>query len=134
MAALYGALLAGGVFGLEWIQSQFILRGYSRETLLVAVGLGFAGLGVWLGVQLTRRSRSGRFERNAAAQASLGLTAREMEVLDAIAEGQSNKEIARTLGVSPNTVKTHITHLFEKLDVSRRVQALEKSRQLGLIP
>ena len=71
---------------------------------------------------------------NTAALASLGLTGQEVKVLERLAAGQSNKEIARSLGLSPNTVKTHIAHLFEKLAVSRRTQAIGKARDLQLIP
>ena len=65
---------------------------------------------------------------------SLGLTGQEMKVLEKLAEGQSNKEIARILGLSPNTVKTHIANLFAKLEVARRTEAVAKARDLHLIP
>jgi DNA-binding CsgD family transcriptional regulator len=66
--------------------------------------------------------------------ASLGLTGQEVKVLERVAAGQSTKEIARTLGLSPNTVKTHLSNLFAKLEVSRRTQAVMKARELHLIP
>ncbi len=72
--------------------------------------------------------------RNDAAIRSLGLTTRECEILELLASGQSVKEMARTLGISPNTVKTHVARVYEKLDVQRRVPALEKARSLALIP
>ena len=53
---------------------------------------------------------------------------------EALADGQSNKEIARTLAISPNTVKTHIARLYAKLEVNGRVQAIEAARSLHLIP
>ena len=81
-----------------------------------------------------RRHAPAPFARNALAQASLGLTGQEMRVLERLAAGQSNKEIARSLGVSPNTVKTHVANLFDKLEVQRRTQAIQKGRQLSLIP
>ena len=87
-----------------------------------------------MGWKLTSRTAPAPFARNAAAQASLGLTGQEMKVLERLAAGQSNKEIARTLGLSPNTVKTHIANLFAKLEVGRRTQAVSKARDLCLIP
>ena len=93
----------------------------------------FTALGLWVGHRLTARKLSAAFERNAAAIASLELTRRECEILDLLASGQSNKELARTLGISPNTVKTHLASLFAKLSVDRRVKAIEKARFLALI-
>lgn len=81
-----------------------------------------------------RRSAEGPFQRNDAAIRALGLSPREVEILAALATGESNKELARRLGISPNTVKTHVAHVYEKLEVQRRVQAIEKARSLALIP
>ena len=93
-----------------------------------------AGGGVWVGWRLSSRPRGPGFQRNAAAVAALGLTRQELRALDLIAAGQSNKEMARTLGVAPNTIKTHLANLFAKLEVGRRTQALAKARELALIP
>ena len=79
------------------------------------------------------RRRAEKFEINTQAQQSLGLSDRELEVLSLIAAGQSNKEIARRLEVSPNTVKTHIANLFGKLGVQRRTEAILRARELGVI-
>jgi RNA polymerase sigma factor (sigma-70 family) len=68
------------------------------------------------------------------AQSSLGITERERQVLQLLADGRSNKEIAAQLGVSPNTVKTHVARLFEKLQVGRRTEAIQLARELGLVP
>ena len=65
---------------------------------------------------------------------SLGITQREEQVLALLAAGKSNKEIAQKLGVSPNTVKTQIASLYQKLEVQRRTQAVQKARELALIP
>ena len=99
------------------------------------MALGFVTLGVWVGAKLTPQ-RAGRegFVRNDAAIRSLGLSPRECEILGLLASGASNKELARTLGISPNTVKTHLARLYEKLEVQKRVQAIEKARWLALIP
>ena len=98
------------------------------------IGTGFAAGGVWVGWRLTSRAAPAPFARNQAAQLSLGLTGQEMKVLERLAAGQSTKEIARTLGLSPNTVKTHAAKLFTKLEVGRRTQAVSKARDLHLIP
>ena len=65
--------------------------------------------------------------------AALGISGRELEVLQALASGQANKEIARTLGVSPNTVKTHVARLYEKLGAVRRTDAVARARELGIV-
>lgn len=91
-------------------------------------------LGIWVGRNLTPRPARAEFHRNEAAIRSLGLTPRECEILAALASGQSNKELARSLDVAPDTVKTHLSRIYAKLGVSRRVQAIEKARALGLIP
>jgi ATP/maltotriose-dependent transcriptional regulator MalT len=74
------------------------------------------------------------FTGNPEARSALKLSPRELAVLEALAAGQSNKEIARTLDVSPNTVKTHIANLFAKLEVSRRTEAIARARALGIMP
>lgn len=130
---LWALVLAAAAFGLQWLQYQYLARAFSWQIYIAIIGLGFAAGGVWVGWRLAARPVSG-FERNAAAIASLGLTPQEMKVLERLAAGQSNKEIARTLGLSPNTVKTHIANLFAKLEVGRRTQAIGKARDLRLIP
>ena len=126
--------LAAAVFLLEWLEFRFWTRRMGVEVFIGLVGLGFAALGVWVGMRLTRRAAPSPFSRNEAAIASLGLTARELDVLEALVAGTSNKEIARALGVSPNTVKTHAARLYDKLDAGGRVQAIERARALRLIP
>lgn len=131
---LWALVLAAGAFALQWFQYQYLARAFSLEIYIAAIGLAFAAGGVWVGWKLAARKAPGPFERNSAAQASLGLTRQEMTVLERLADGQSNKEIARTLGLSINTVKTHIANLFAKLEVRRRTQAISKARDLSLIP
>ena len=126
--------LAASVFVLEWLEYRFWARRMGVEVFAGLLAAGFAGLGLWLGLELTPRRPGGPFQRNQAAIASLGLTAREMEVLTALIDGGSNKVIAERLGVSPNTIKTHVARLYGKLGVSGRVEALEAARQLRLIP
>lgn len=131
---LWALVLAAGAFLLQWLEYQYLARAFSREVYIGVIGVAFAAGGVWVGWKLTTRSAAGPFRRNAAALASLGLTGQQVKVLERLAAGQSNKEIARTLGLSPNTVKTHIANLFGKLEVSRRTQAVNKARDLHLIP
>jgi DNA-binding CsgD family transcriptional regulator len=87
-----------------------------------------------VGAKLFRRAPAAPFVANARAQETLGISGRELEVLQLLAAGQSNKEIARRLDVSPNTVKTHVTRLFDKLDARRRTEAILRARDLGMIP
>jgi DNA-binding NarL/FixJ family response regulator len=130
---LYGLILAAAAFALQWIEYQYYLKIYPNEIYIILIATLFAALGIWVGYRLTARNAAQPFERNVAAQKSLGISKRELEVLDALALGQSNKEIARSLEISPNTIKTHVSHIFEKLAVDRRVLAIEKARALHLI-
>jgi DNA-binding CsgD family transcriptional regulator len=132
---IWALVLVAGAFALQWLEFQYVARRFSWEVYVGLIGTAFAVGGVWVGWRLSQRSAPGvGFARNAAAQASLGLTGQEMKVLERLAAGQSNKEIARTLGLSPNTVKTHLANLFAKLEVARRTQAIGKARDLQLIP
>lgn len=130
---VYGLLLAFAAFALEWLQYGLFTKAHSIEIYVVLIALGFAALGIWVGYRLTVQKPRGPFERNIAALKSLGISERELEVLEALAEGQSNKQIARTLAISPNTVKTHIAKLYAKLRVNGRVRAIEEARSLHLI-
>ena len=134
LAIPYALLLGIAAFALEWLQFQYFLKRYPVEIYILLIAIAFAVLGIWVGVRLTGRRPAGPFERNDPALKSLGISEREYEVLEALAAGQSNKEIARTLDISPNTVKTHIARLFEKLAVHGRVRAIEQARALRLIP
>jgi DNA-binding CsgD family transcriptional regulator len=131
--ALYAAALAAGAFALEWLQYKYLARAFATEIYIALIALGFTGLGIWAGYRLTPKTAAAPFERNDAALKSLGLTDRELLVLERLAAGDANKEIARALDISPNTVKTHIANLFQKLEVSRRTQAIQKARELHLI-
>ncbi len=130
---IYGALLAAGAFGLQWLEFQFVVRTHATETYLVLIALAFLGLGVWVGAKLFRRPPAGPFEPNLKVRETLGVSDREFEVLTLLAEGRSNKEIANQLDVSPNTVKTHVARLFEKLEANRRTEAISRARELGMI-
>ncbi|MGD2133036.1 MAG: response regulator transcription factor [Maricaulaceae bacterium] len=131
---IYAVVLALAAFALEWLDFKRVTREFAAEIYIVLIATGFAALGVWVGAQLMPRRPAEPFEQNTAALKSLGLTPREISVLELIAAGQSNKEIARTLGVSPNTVKTHAANLYEKLGVTRRTGAVDAARRLALLP
>ncbi|WP_430426210.1 response regulator transcription factor [Phenylobacterium sp.] len=132
---VWALVLAAGALVLQWLEYQYVARAFSRDIYIGLIGTAFAAGGVWAGWKLSARKAAGSaFVRNDAALKSLGLTGQEVRVLERLAAGQSNKEIARTLGLSPNTVKTHVGNLFAKLSVSRRLQAVRKARDLELIP
>ncbi len=131
---LWALVLAAGAFALQWLEYQYLVRAFSRDLYVAIIGTAFALGGLWVGWRLSARSRPPAFERNTAALRSLRLTPQELKVLDELAAGRSNKEIARTLGLSPNTVKTHLANLFAKLEVNRRTQAIGRARDLQLIP
>ncbi|MFT3811720.1 MAG: response regulator transcription factor [Micropepsaceae bacterium] len=131
---IYGALLASGTLALQWLDYQRLARLQPMEVLLAAVATAFLILGIYIGTRVAPAPPAVPFDGNPKAQAALGISPRELDVLNEIAAGRSNKEIAQSLGVSPNTVKTHIARLFEKLEAKRRTDALAKARELGLVP
>lgn len=130
---IYGVLLAVGALGLQWLELQYLARAYPFQIYTAIVAVAFLALGVWAGTRLLHRPPPQPFKVNDRALESLRISGREREVLELLAAGRSNKEIARQLGVSPNTVKTHIGNLFEKLSVRRRTEAILRARQLGIL-
>lgn len=132
---IYGAALALGAAALQWLDYRIWARSHVGEVWISLIAVGFLGLGVWVGARLFRpKILSGGFEINTPALTALGITRREHEVLGLIAAGRSNKEIARQLNLSPNTVKTHVARLYEKLQAARRIDAILRARELRLIP
>ena len=131
---LYGLGLAAMALLLDWLDYSQRMRLHSTEFYVVCVAVLFAALGIWLGHRLTPSARPAAFVPNSAARASLGISVHEAEVLALIAAGHSNKVIARQLSISPNTVKTHISHVFEKLSVGSRTQAIDRARALDILP
>ena len=130
---LYGLGLAVAAVALEQLKFRYAASEISTDLYVGLLALGFTALGLWVGHRLTAKKPAAPFERNTAAIATLGLTPRECQVLDLLATGKTNEELAKTLGVSANTVKTHLASLFAKLEVDRRVKAIEKARFLSLI-
>ena len=137
---------------LEYSEYRFIVIEHSVEIYVALVAILFATFGIWLGLRIARRRKPIRetvvrevivpapatilepFSPNAANQQTFGITARELEILNLIAGGLSNREIATQLFVSENTVKTHCARAFEKLGAARRTQAVQRCKELGLLP
>jgi DNA-binding CsgD family transcriptional regulator len=132
---IYGIALAAGAVALQWLEYQIWARAHVGTVYIALIAAAFMGLGIWVGRRLfSSEPRVGEFTPNERAQSSLGITDRERQVLQLLADGRSNKEIAARLGLSPNTVKTHVARLFEKLRVARRTEAILLARELGLVP
>ena len=140
---IYG--LSGGLLiaVLRLIEYRFLVIEHSVEIYGGLIALLFAGLGIWLGLKLTSKKEvvvfketagSVPFSVNDGKLRELGVTRRELEILELIATGMSNREIAEKLFVSENTVKTHSSRLFDKLNAKRRTQAVQIGKELGLIP
>lgn len=130
----YGALLAAGAVALQWLDYQRFARLHPGDVYLFLVAAGFLALGVFVGARAFAAPPPAPFDGNPAAREALGLSDRELEVLQALAAGLANKEIAARLHVSPNTVKTHLANLFAKLGARRRTEAIRRARELGIVP
>jgi two-component system, NarL family, response regulator LiaR len=157
-ALIFG--LVGGLLiaTLQYTQYRFVVIEHSIELYGALVAILFATFGIWLGLRITRSREiiretivvkevlvpaedpapiipsSNPFAPNTARQQSLGITARELEILSLIARGLSNREIATQLFASENTVKTHCSRAFDKLGAARRTQAVQRGKELGLLP
>ena len=142
---IYG--LCGGalILLLKLVEYRFLVVEHSIEIYGGLIALLFAGLGIWLGLKLTKTKEtvvikevllptSTSFILNELRLRELGITRRELEILELIANGLSNREIAEKLFVSENTVKTHSSRLFDKLSAKRRTQAVQLGKEFGLIP
>ena len=130
-AGLYGILLGAGTLALQLLDYQMLVRTHARDAYIFLIAAAFLALGVALGIRAT--TPPPRFAGNPQAVAALGISPRELAVLEQLAAGRSNKEIARVLGVSPNTIKTHVARLFEKLGAVRRTDAIARARELGIV-
>ena len=133
---LYGLALALLVFIMKMIEYRFLARDLQLEFYVGAVSMIFVALGVWIGLKFTCNKVKiipSEFILNEEALTQLGISKREHEVLELMSQGLSNQEIADKLFVSPNTIKTHSSSIFLKLEVTRRTQAIRKARELRLI-
>ncbi|MEP2668059.1 MAG: LuxR C-terminal-related transcriptional regulator [Cyclobacteriaceae bacterium] len=134
---LYGLALAILVIIMRMIEYRFLVRDLTLEFYIGLVAMFFTGLGVWVGLRFTRKKVviiNPEFRFNEKEQTERGISKRELEVLELMAKGMANQEIADQLFVSLNTVKTHSSNLFSKLEVNRRTQAVQKAKKLNLIP
>lgn len=150
---LYAAAMAAIILLLQWMQFKLLVIDHATEIYVTGIAIIFTFLGIWLAKQLTRpkteviketvvvekevtvyKSAQEPFSPDIKMIGRLGISQREMEVLQLMAAGATNQEIADRLFVSLNTIKTHTSRLFEKLDVKRRTQAIEKAKRLNIIP
>ena len=144
---IYSISLALLLFLLKWLELRFIIFNHSFEIYIGFISVIFTALGIWLALKLSKPkietivvekevyvTRNENFVLDTSLVSQLELSKRELEILSLLAQGYSNQEIAAKLFVSLSTVKTHIQNLFEKLDVKRRTQAVEKGKRLNLIP
>ncbi|MDE3249066.1 MAG: DNA-binding response regulator [Bacteroidota bacterium] len=146
LVLLYGLALALLLFLLRWLEFRFLILDHAFEAYVGAIALVFTGLGIWLAMKLARPkvetiiiektiiSEAPPFSPNEKSLADAGISKREWEVLALMAKGMSNQEIANQLFVSLNTIKTHSSRIFEKLEASRRTQAISKAKALGILP
>lgn len=152
---IYGLIygVCGGLLiaALKFIEYRFVVVEHSIEIYGGLTALIFVCVGIWLGLKLTRKEQiiverqliverevpvptGAPFALNEKCLQELAITKRELEILGLIAHGLSNREIAERLFVSENTVKTHSSRLFDKLSARRRTQAVQRGKELGLIP
>ncbi|ESQ77337.1 response regulator transcription factor [Asticcacaulis sp. YBE204] len=130
---IWGTILSAGALALQGLDYLRVVRFHPGELYVGLIAGAFLALGVAVGARVFA-TRPAVFDGNPQALSALGISARELTVLKGLAAGQSNKEIARALDLSPNTVKTHVAHLFEKLGAKRRTEAIHRARELGIVP
>ena len=144
---LYGIIGGLLIAALKWSEYRFLVIDHSIEIYSGLIAATFAAVGIWLGLKLTRKQErivvkevpvtvpmAEPFCPNEAKREELAITPREMEILELIAHGMSNREIAGKLFVSENTVKTHSSRVFDKLGARRRTQAVQLGKEFGLLP
>ena len=144
---IYGILLAFLLLLLKWLELRFIIMDNRLEIYIGIIAVIFTGLGIWLALKLRRpliqtvivekhifAANKDNFAGNSVETQRLNLSKREMEVLQLMAEGLSNQEIADRLFVSLNTIKTHTAQIFNKMEVKRRTQAIDMAKRLSIIP
>ena len=143
---IYGISMALLLLLLKWLEAHFIVFNYRLDFFIGAIALVFTVLGIWLALKLVKPKVETRIiekevyidntvreEINRQEIEKLGISTRELDVLNLMATGLSNEEIAAKLFISLNTVKTHSSNIFLKLDVKRRTQAVEKAKRLNII-
>lgn len=144
---LYGISLAALLFLLKWLELHLLVISHAFEIYIGFIAIIFTCVGIWLALRLMKPKTetivvekevyvndNSAFKANEKDLLATGLSKRELEVLQLMAQGLSNREIAAHLFVSLNTIKTHSSNLFSKMDVKRRIHAIEKAKRSGLIP
>lgn len=145
---LYGISLAFLLLLIKWLEFRFTIINHSLEIYIATIAIIFTILGIWLSKKLTKPKTivvekeifreiiidTTEFIQDKTEIENLNISKRELEVLNLMSKGMSNQEIADALFVSIPTIKTHSSKLFEKLEVGRRTQAIEKSKRLRIIP
>ena len=142
---IYGLICGILIAVLKWTEYRFLVIEHSFEIYGGLIAATFAVLGIWLGLKLTGRQQKivvrevpvpadEPFIADERKREDLGITRRELEILELIARGMSNREIAGKLFVSENTVKTHSSRVFDKLGAKRRTQAVQLGKEFGLLP
>ncbi|MCB0696885.1 MAG: winged helix-turn-helix transcriptional regulator [Chitinophagaceae bacterium] len=140
---IYGFALAALTALLKLIEYNYFIRDLSLEVYLGVIAIFFTILGIWAGTKIINRKTiikevpvmvGGDFVLNETRMSQLGISPREYEVLELMSGGMSNQEIADKLFISLSTVKTHTANLYLKLDVRRRTQAVQKAKEMQLIP
>ncbi len=145
----YSLALASSAFLLDWLEYRYMMRSFSTETFIIVIAFAFTALGAWTAWKLLPTSENpsesgvaqppgsprppGTECQSPAHQLDAGLTQREAEVLDHLARGCTNKEIAKELGLAPDTVKTHLSNIYRKLNVNRRTQAIRQAQSMLVI-
>jgi len=143
---IYGICMAILLFAVKWLEAHFIVFNYRLDFFVGAIAILFTVLGIWLALKLIKPkvetriiekevyiNNSPQTEINQKEIEKSGISKRELDVLNLMATGLSNEEISGKLFISLNTVKTHSSNIFLKLDVKRRTQAVEKAKRLNII-
>ncbi len=137
---LYGSGMAAMIFVLKLVEYRYWARDFGMEVYVGVVAVLFTALGIWVGWKLLQARPTQpspmampNRTRNKTAVREIGISPRELEVLELMAQGCSNQEIADRLFISLPTVKSHSSSLFGKLDVSRRTQAVHRAKEAGII-
>ncbi len=139
---LYGLILGALLIALKLLEFNLVIKNNMFEVYAGIVALIFCAVGIWVGLKLTTKSKKIVVEVRGTSDwkldenmlKELSISKREFDVLELIAKGHTNQEVADTLFVSTNTIKTHLANLFSKLDVNRRTQAIQRAKELNLLP
>lgn len=140
---LYGLILGLLLAFMQFIQYRLVFIQHAESVYTGLVALVCCIAGIWAGHKIASKWNPQSAEPAPLVPATAvpdekvlarwNITPRELEVLQLIAQGLSNQEIAGRLFLSLNTVKTHTSNVFSKLDVQRRTQAIQKAKELGLL-